>query len=366
MRKSIPVLCIAVLVLFTMGCQTTARDIHTVPVSRNYEQLEKVKLDDVEPLVQEAQRVGAESFAPFEYASAQAYLELARDQKREKDSVGVSDYAGLAKKMAEAAIRKGGMTDKGALKVPGDKDACAAEFDRLNQRYNELDKDKAAAVAPAAYAHIIADLSLAEHEMNQGRLAQAGRAMASVEASIDTLWVLDSDKDGVPDMKDGAPCAAEDKDGFEDEDGAPDLDNDQDGVPDTVDAAPGDPETKNRWHDHDGAPDAYPALDAIYFDTASEALSGAAQGYLLGVIQLLNEWPELKLHVAGYTDNTHAHKYSMELSRRRAEKVQGFLLSNGVPAERLVVTFHGDAEPAGDNATAEGRTKNRRVTLTFE
>lgn len=366
MRQMVPVLCIGVLVVFVMGCQTTARDIHTVPTSRNYEQLEKVKLDDVEPLVAEAQRVGAESFAPFEYASAQEYLALARQQKREKDKAGVMDYAGLAKKMAEAAIRKGGIPDKGPMKMPEGKEACAAEFERLNKLYGELDKEKAAAVAPVAYAHITGELSLAEHEMNQGRLKESGRALASVQAAIDSLMVLDSDKDGIPDMKDGAPWAAEDKDGFQDEDGVPDLDNDQDGVPDVVDAAPNEPETINRWHDEDGLPDAYPALDSIYFDTASETLSAAAQGYLLGINQLLTEWPGLKLHVAGYTDNAHAHKYAMELSRRRAEKVQGFLVSNGIPTERLVVTFHGDSEPVGDNATAEGRMKNRRVTLTFE
>ncbi len=366
MRKPVLAVGLVALIASLVGCQTTDRDIHTVPTTRNYQDLEKVQLDDVAVLMAEADRVGAEAYAPYEYAAAQQYFRLARDQKKERDSAGVKDYAALAKRNAETAIRKSKMPDKGPMAAPDGKEACAAEFERLKQRYNDIDADRAAKVAPALYARVTAELSLAEHEINQGRVREAGRALGSVAAGLDTLGVRDSDDDGVPDMQDGAPWAAEDKDGFQDEDGAPDLDNDQDGVPDVVDAAPNKPETKNRWHDGDGAPDEYPELTPIYFSSSSAALSAEAQGYLKGIVQLLAEWPELKLHVAGYTDNAHAHKYAMQLSMRRAEKVQQFLVSNGMPKERLVVTFHGDADPIGDNATGSGRAKNRRVVLTFE
>ena len=46
-----------------------------------------------------------------------------------------------------------------------------------------------------------------------------------------------------------------DKDGFQDEDGAPELDNDGDGIADTADAAPNEPEDKDGFQDGDGAPD---------------------------------------------------------------------------------------------------------------
>ena len=66
---------------------------------------------------------------------------------------------------------------------------------------------------------------------------------------------LDNDGDGVPDLQDGAPLEAEDLDGFEDGDGVPDLDNDGDGVPDALDAAPMVAEDFDGFQDEDGAPD---------------------------------------------------------------------------------------------------------------
>jgi OOP family OmpA-OmpF porin len=66
---------------------------------------------------------------------------------------------------------------------------------------------------------------------------------------------LDNDGDGVPDNVDKCPNEAEDKDGFQDDDGCPDLDNDGDGIPDTADKCPNEPEDKDGFQDDDGCPD---------------------------------------------------------------------------------------------------------------
>ena len=66
----------------------------------------------------------------------------------------------------------------------------------------------------------------------------------------------DRDGDGIPDDEDKCPDEAEDKDGFEDTDGCPDLDNDNDGIPDDVDKCPNDPEDKDGYQDDDGCPEA--------------------------------------------------------------------------------------------------------------
>jgi outer membrane protein OmpA-like peptidoglycan-associated protein len=66
---------------------------------------------------------------------------------------------------------------------------------------------------------------------------------------------LDSDGDGVPDGEDVCPNEPEDKDGFDDEDGCPDLDNDQDGLPDRKDRCPDEPEDRDGYQDDDGCPD---------------------------------------------------------------------------------------------------------------
>ena len=65
----------------------------------------------------------------------------------------------------------------------------------------------------------------------------------------------DKDGDGIPDNVDKCPNDPEDKDGFEDADGCPDLDNDKDGIPDAADKCPNDPEDKDGFEDADGCPD---------------------------------------------------------------------------------------------------------------
>ncbi len=66
---------------------------------------------------------------------------------------------------------------------------------------------------------------------------------------------VDTDKDGLTDDIDKCPLQPEDRDGFEDEDGCPDLDNDKDGIPDQTDRCPNEPEDKDGWQDEDGCPD---------------------------------------------------------------------------------------------------------------
>lgn len=70
----------------------------------------------------------------------------------------------------------------------------------------------------------------------------------------------DNDGDGVPDSRDADPLAPEDMDGFEDEDGKPEYDNDGDGIHDKYDLCPNEPEDRDGHRDEDGCPDDF--LDA--------------------------------------------------------------------------------------------------------
>jgi OOP family OmpA-OmpF porin len=66
---------------------------------------------------------------------------------------------------------------------------------------------------------------------------------------------LDSDGDGVSDKTDACPTELEDHDGFQDDDGCPDVDNDNDGIPDKTDKCPDDAEDPDGHDDADGCPD---------------------------------------------------------------------------------------------------------------
>jgi outer membrane protein OmpA-like peptidoglycan-associated protein len=74
---------------------------------------------------------------------------------------------------------------------------------------------------------------------------------------------LDNDADGIPDVTDKCPNDPEDRDGFEDEDGCPEADNDKDGILDRVDKCPNEPEDNDGWDSLDGCPDPDNDADGI-------------------------------------------------------------------------------------------------------
>ncbi len=86
---------------------------------------------------------------------------------------------------------------------------------------------------------------------------------------------LDNDGDGIPDSRDKCPNEAEDKDGFQDADGCPDPDNDGDGIPDTIDKCPNGPEDKDGFQDADGCPDPSGKIMGLVTDADAHPISGA-------------------------------------------------------------------------------------------
>ncbi len=65
----------------------------------------------------------------------------------------------------------------------------------------------------------------------------------------------------------------------------------------------------------------------------------------------------------GHTDSVGSDAYNQKLSIRRAEAVKAYLVSKGVDAARVYTEGKGETQPVADNKTAEGRAKNRRVTI---
>ncbi len=104
------------------------------------------------------------------------------------------------------------------------------------------------------------------------------------------------------------------------------------------------------------------AADAFFdFDKAVLKPEGKAKlDDLAGKVQGIN----LEVVIAvGHTDSTGAAAYNQSLSVRRAEAVKAYLVSKGIESNRIYTEGKGLTQPVADNATREGRAKNRRVEV---
>ncbi|WPN59131.1 MULTISPECIES: OmpA family protein [unclassified Pseudomonas] len=81
--------------------------------------------------------------------------------------------------------------------------------------------------------------------------------------------------------------------------------------------------------------------------------------------QFLQENPDRKVIVEGYTDSTGSTSYNQSLSERRATSVQVALIKMGVDPARIVVQGYGKEYPVAENASVSGRAMNRRVEVTI-
>jgi outer membrane protein OmpA-like peptidoglycan-associated protein len=213
---------------------------------------------------------------------------------------------------------------------------------------------------------------------------------------------LDSDGDGVPDGADKCPntlkgCTVDQSGCPADADGdtvcdgldqCPNtpkgcradargctIDSDGDGVCDGVDQCPGTP--KGVTVDAKGCPPPAPPpppafipepkkelfLERVFFETNSAKLKPESSETLDQVAESLKANPDVKVEVAGHTDNTGSAAYNLKLSDKRAKAVMDYLVSKGVNPANLTEKGYGLTDPIGDNKTVEGRAQNRRVGL---
>jgi outer membrane protein OmpA-like peptidoglycan-associated protein len=102
-------------------------------------------------------------------------------------------------------------------------------------------------------------------------------------------------------------------------------------------------------------------LQIINFATASHQIPDANKAILDKAATLLKSVKDAKLTVSGYTDSTGNANSNKALSQRRAQSVVDYLVSQGVDAAQLNAVGNGADNPVADNATDEGRFKNRRI-----
>ena len=193
----------------------------------------------------------------------------------------------------------------------------------------------------------------------------------------------DADNDGVPDQED--KCADTPADTQVDPSGCPVADTtptpaqpeptptrpatpgdaDNDGVPDAADRCPNSPGPAS----NKGCPVVQPevrkrlreATRSIGFEPNKATLLPSSYPTLDGIAQILRDYPDYSLSIAGHTDSKGPAAFNQRLSRERAAAARAYLLGPGINESRLQLRGYGPARPVAANTTEAGRAKNRRV-----
>ncbi len=134
-------------------------------------------------------------------------------------------------------------------------------------------------------------------------------------------------------------------------------DLDADGVIDDRDSCPGTPrgaavDARGCW-----------VVKGLRFATDSAAIDAKGKQALDEVATVLQKNPKLRVQIDGHTDSTASDAHNLALSDRRAEAARSYLASQGIETARLEAKGFGEASPAAENTTAEGRATNRRTEI---
>ena len=100
-----------------------------------------------------------------------------------------------------------------------------------------------------------------------------------------------------------------------------------------------------------------------FFDFDKFTLKAAGKAKLEDLVSKLTGTDIEVVVATGHTDSVGTEAYNQKLSMRRANAVKAFLVSKGIPADRVFTEGKGESKPVASNKTSEGRAKNRRVDV---
>jgi len=102
---------------------------------------------------------------------------------------------------------------------------------------------------------------------------------------------------------------------------------------------------------------------SVLFATGKYELLPIARDKLDEVAKALNDQGYKSILVEGHTDAKGSATANDSLSLKRADSVRTYLVSRGVPSDKITAQGLGSSRPVADNGTADGRANNRRVEI---
>ena len=106
-------------------------------------------------------------------------------------------------------------------------------------------------------------------------------------------------------------------------------------------------------------------LNKVYFDRGTAVLQQESFPELETVIDMMNENPNVRIELAGHTDNQGNSKLNIQLSQERVDVVKRYLTEQGIDGKRIRGKGYGGTRPVASNASEETRKLNRRVEFTI-
>lgn len=101
--------------------------------------------------------------------------------------------------------------------------------------------------------------------------------------------------------------------------------------------------------------------ELVLFDFNKYEVKNKVKGSLNTLAKALEENPDIRIKIDGYTDFIGSEGYNLELSVKRAKSIKNYLVDRGVKSSNISIEGYGKQNPIANNATAAGRAKNRRV-----
>jgi len=102
------------------------------------------------------------------------------------------------------------------------------------------------------------------------------------------------------------------------------------------------------------------------FDKSEFKPDDMTDRYIVESNAFLNQNTLSSLIITGHTDAIGTDEYNQSLGYRRAQSLQNYFESKGMPANKIIIESKGEKEPAYDNRTSAGRANNRRTVVTIK
>ena len=102
---------------------------------------------------------------------------------------------------------------------------------------------------------------------------------------------------------------------------------------------------------------------SVYFESNQAQLSAESQTFLKAFADTLKRYASYTVALKGHTDANGSDNTNKQLSEKRVKNVQILLENNGILPKNITISVLGEAAPIAENATVEGKQRNRRVEI---